>query len=82
MPLQRHESTVLKFLLQHLAVGSLGGFVFGILLLWTDLGGIRTMAMRSESPALILILLFFGLFVTFGSVGMGIGIMSQGEDRN
>ena len=82
MPLNRHESNALKFLFQHLAVGTMGGFVFGILLLWTDIGGIRTMAMRSESPALILILLFFGLFVTFGSVGMGIGIMSQGEDKN
>ncbi|GAB3121969.1 hypothetical protein [Novispirillum itersonii] len=82
MPLKRHESNVLKFLFQHLAVGTMGGLVFGILLLWTDIGSIRSMAMRSDSPALILILLFFGLFVTFGSVAMGIGIMSQGEDKN
>lgn len=82
MSLKHHERHALKFLLQHLAVGSIGGIVFGVLLLWTDLGGIRTMAMRSDSTVMILVLLFFGLFITFGSVGMGIGIMSQGEDRN
>lgn len=82
MPLKKHERHVLGFLLQHLLYGTLGGFLFGILLLWRDIGGIYTMAQRSDDTVLIIGLLFFGLFVTFGSVGMGIGIMGMGEDKN
>ncbi|MCA1940053.1 MAG: hypothetical protein LDL26_03565 [Caenispirillum bisanense] len=82
MPLKPHERHVLDFLLKHLLYGTFGGFLFGGLLLATDLGGIRTLVMASEDTVLFLILLFFGLFVTFGSVGMGVGIMSLGEDKN
>jgi hypothetical protein len=82
MPLKKHERHVLRFLLSHMLYGTAGGFFFGVLLLWRDIGGIYTLAMRSDDTILIMILLFFGLFITFGSVGMGIGIMSLGEDKN
>lgn len=82
MPLKPHERNVIDFLLKHLLYGTFGGFLFGGLVLATDLGGIRTLAWNSDNTVLYLILLFFGLFITFGSVGMGIGIMSLGEDKN
>lgn len=82
MALKPHERHVLTFLGKHLAYGTFGGFLFGGLILATDLGGIRTLAFASDSTALYLILLFFGLFITFGSVGMGVGIMGLGEDKN
>jgi hypothetical protein len=31
---------------------------------------------------LFLLLLFFGLFVTFGSLGMAVGVMQLGEERD
>lgn len=82
MPLKPHERHVLDFLLKHLLYGTFGGFLFGGLILATDMGGIRTLAWNSDNTVLYMILLFFGLFITFGSVGMGIGIMSLGEDKN
>lgn len=82
MPLKQHEKTVLEFLLTHLLYGTIGGFLFGVLLLWADIGGLRTLISDSDDGLMVVILLFFGLFVTFGSVGMGIGIMSLGEDKN
>jgi hypothetical protein len=82
MALKKHEQNVLKFLLAHMLYGTSGGFLFGILLLWQDIGGIYTLAMHSNDTDLIFVLIFFGLFITFGSAGMGIGIMSLGEDRN
>jgi len=82
MPLKPHEKKVLGFLLHHLLLGTVGGFLFGVLLLWQDIGNLRTLAMNSENTALYVGMLFFGLFITFGSVGMGVGIMSLGEDKN
>jgi hypothetical protein len=82
MALKPHERHVLDFLLKHLLYGTFGGFLFGGLILATDLGGIRTLIWSSNDTVLFLVLLFFGLFITFGSVGMGIGIMSLGEDKN
>lgn len=82
MPLKQHEKNVIDFLLTHMLYGTIGGFLFGVLLLWADIGGLRTLISTSDDAVLIVILFFFGLFVTFGSVGMGIGIMSLGEDKN
>lgn len=82
MPLNKEERKVLSFLLQHLLMGTIGGFLFGVLLLWQDIGNLRTLVMNSDNTLLYVGMLFFGLFITFGSVGMGVGIMSLGEDRN
>ena len=82
MPLQPHERVAIGFLLRHLAFGSVGGFVFGGALLAVDLAGLRTLIFNADEPLLWLLLLFFGLFVTFGSVGMGVGIMTIGRDHD
>ena len=72
----------LIFLLQHLAYGTLGGVIFGLLILVFDIAGLWTMIAASPDRLLALILLFFGLFITFGSIGMAVGIMQLGEDRD
>ncbi|NKD55381.1 MULTISPECIES: hypothetical protein [unclassified Haematospirillum] len=82
MPVSPQEKKALKFLFQHLLAGCAGALLCGIMILWLDIGNIRTLSFRSDHPVLYTGLLFFGLFVTFGSVSMGIGIMSLGEDRN
>lgn len=78
--MQPQEKAAVAFLVRHLLYGALGGFLFGALILLQDFGHIRSMALASEEPALWFFLLFFGLFITFGSVGMGVGIMSLGKD--
>lgn len=78
----RKEKEALQFLARHLAYGATGGFVFGALVLALDIAGLRTLMLGSDSPVLAIFMLFFGLFVTFGSAGMGVGIMGLAEDKN
>ena len=63
-------------------IGCFGGFLFGALLLWFDVAGLATMIFASPEWPLFLLMLFFGLFVTFGSIGMGVGVMGLGEERD
>jgi hypothetical protein len=70
------------FLLKHCLYGSVGGLVLGALLLWQDVHGLGTMIFASPDRELFLALLFFGLFVTFGSIGMAVGVMQLGEERD
>ncbi|WP_413205608.1 hypothetical protein [Rhodospirillum sp. A1_3_36] len=82
MPLKPYEIRALRFMLGHLAVGVLGAFVFGGLLLYLDVGSIRTLIMASREWYIYGGLLFFGLIVTFGGVAMAIGVMGLGEDKH
>ncbi len=68
-----------KFLGLHLACGVVASIIFGAAILASDLSHIRTLALESAHPALILILMFFGLAVTFGSLAMAVGIMGMGD---
>ena len=74
--MQDHEKRFVGFLLRHMAYGASGGFVFGAALLAQDFANIRSMALGTDTPFLWFFLLFFGLFVTFGSIGIGIGVMT------
>ena len=67
-----------KFLGLHLACGLVASLIFGGAILASDLSHIRTLALDSSHPVLILALFFFGLAVTFGSLAMGVGIMGLG----
>jgi len=80
MPLNLKEKEALKFLATHLLYGLVAGATFGIMVLVTNMGNIWTLAKESNHTGTVLALLFFGLFVTFGSVGMGVGIMSLARD--
>ena len=80
--MDRHQRRFIGFLLKHLAVGSLGGLLFGALILWRDIAGLKTLIGQSSDGPLFLVLLFFGLFITFGSIGMAVGVMQLGEERD
>jgi hypothetical protein len=72
----------LLFMLKHLVAGACGGVLLGALVLWYDIAGIATMAAASSDEFLIYAMLFFGLFITFGSIGMAVGVMGLGEERD
>jgi hypothetical protein len=76
------EKRFVGFLLKHLAFGSLGAAVFGVLLLWQDVAGLRTMIFASPDRYVFLGMLFFGLWITFGSIGIAVGVMQLGEERD
>lgn len=74
------EKAAVMFLLRHLAAGAAGGFAMATGMLAFDVGGIGTLVFNSDSIFVALYLLYGSLFVTFGSVAMGIGIMNLNED--
>lgn len=78
MPLRADDKQVLKYLLAHLLYGCAAGLTFGLGVLVTDLGNLRTMALESSRPVGVILLFLFGLLITFGSVGMGVGVMTMG----
>lgn len=82
MKLLRHEHAAISFLLRHMLYGIVGGLLFGGLVIYYDIAHLRTLASESNDGVLTLVLFFFGLIVTFGSVGMAVGVMSQGRDEN
>jgi hypothetical protein len=74
----REARSIVKFMIEHTAYGGFGALVFGALVLFFDIGGIYTLAMSSQDAPIFVFLLFFGLFVTFGGISLGIGIMTLG----
>lgn len=82
MAMLAHQRDVVMFLLKHLVCGSIGGIVFGGLLLWFDIAGMATLIYASPDRILFLIMLFFGMFITFGSIAMAVGVMQLGEERD
>ena len=80
--MQSCHRPAINFLLKHLMYGTIGGVTLGILILWFDLAGLATMIFASPEKYLFLVMLFFGLWVTFGSIGMAVGIMNLGEERD
>lgn len=79
--LKPYEKHAILFMLKHLFFGVIGGFSFGTILLVLDVGGLRTLIFSSRDMWLALFLLFFGLFITFGGAGMGVGIMNINNDE-
>jgi hypothetical protein len=75
--LQPHEVRFLRFLGGHLAIGVGAAAALVGLLLAFDLFALRSLLASHEDGWLGVALLFAGLAVTFGSVAMGIGVMSQ-----
>lgn len=78
MPLRADDKQALKYIGTYLVYGLAAGLTFGLGVLVTDLGNLRTMAMESGRPILVLLVFFFSLLITFGSVGMGVGVMTMG----
>lgn len=74
--------TTLMFLLKHMLSGIMGGFVFGGLFLYYDINGLWSMISTSSDKWLVLIMMFTGLAITFGSIGMGWGIFSLAQERD
>ena len=77
-----HDFTMLRFLVRHLLYGIAGGLAFGGGLLLLDFADLYSLISGSQDPVLWLLLLFFGLSVTFGSAAMGVGVMSLGDHRD
>ncbi len=80
MPLHAFERSALLFMRRHLLIGAAVGVSFGLLLMVQDWGGLYTLMVEADLSWLWFFMLFFALILTFGGIGMAIGVMSQGED--
>lgn len=80
MPLNSKEREALRFLGVHLVYGLAAAFTFGIAVLSINLGNLRTLIFESSHPFIVTAMFFVALCITFGSVGMGVGIMSLASD--
>ncbi len=78
--LRKISNPLIRLLVHHLLYGTFGAVLFSVLLLYFDIAHLWTLALGSGQPVLVIALLFFGLFVTFGSIAMGIGIMTLKEN--
>ncbi len=74
--------TTLLFLLKHMLAGILGSWVLGGLLLYFNISNLWTMISSTNDGWLVVVMLFTGLSITFGSIGMGWGIFSLAQERD
>ena len=74
------NNPLLPLLVRHLLYGAFGAVLFCALFLYFDIGHVWTLAVRSGDAVPVALLLFLGLFATFGGISMGIGIMSLKEN--
>lgn len=67
---------LIKLLLRNAAFGFLIAAIFVGVLLWTDMGGIGTLVANSDAALVAVFMLTFFQGLTFGSIQMGIAVMS------
>ena len=75
--MQEFEKPLVMFLLKHVTSGAAGGVALGLGILMLDIAGLRTLMGQSEDGIIAILLLFFGLIVTFGAIAMAVGIMTM-----
>lgn len=75
----RKEHDALFFLAKHLAAGLAAGLSFCAAMLAFDVGGLRSLLVAADSVGIGLYLFVGSVCITFGSVAMGVGIMSLGD---
>jgi len=74
------DRTFYLYLLRHGLGGVVGGLVASGGVLALDLGGLGSLILGSQSPALALFMLFFGFSITFGGAALGAALIQIGND--
>jgi hypothetical protein len=77
---EKSRRKMFRFLVRHLLIGlGFGWFILTIFLI-TDVASLRSLASNSHDLPIVLPLLYLFFGITFGSAGMGIGVMSLKND--
>jgi hypothetical protein len=71
-----------RMIISHWVLGALTGVALAIVLLAIDLGGLRSLIMRSDMVVPALALLFGGFAVTFGGVIAATAVMLAQHDSD
>lgn len=82
----KHKNELLVFLAKHMIVGLIAGELILGALLFLDVGGLRSLIWSSSDRGLALFMLILFFALTFGSLGMGAGVVGLvgegGRDRD
>ncbi len=71
---------LIRFLGLHLATGVAIGVIVASLMIWSNLSGLKDLIVEAHEPFIAIFLLYAFNALTFGSVSMGIGIMTLPYD--
>ena len=66
-----------RFLAKNMCIGVMVGWGILLLLLLSNLGGVRTLLFKSDSTVLAIGLLMVGFAITFGNCAMGIAAVKS-----
>jgi hypothetical protein len=72
--------TLIRFLGLHLATGLAVGVIVSSLMIWSNLAGLKDLLVEEQHPFVAIFLLYAFNALTFGSVAMGVGIMTLPYD--
>ena len=72
--------TLIRFLGLHLAIGLAIGVIVASLMIWSNLAGLKDLLVEAQEPFVAIFLLYSFNALTFGSVAMGIGVMTLPYD--
>ncbi|MEQ1711857.1 MAG: hypothetical protein ABL908_10695 [Hyphomicrobium sp.] len=72
---------MLRFLALNLGVGVGLGIAFAALIVLGNVGELKTLIAGAENPWLAIFLLYFMCALTFGSLAMGVAVMSMPYDE-
>ncbi len=79
---EREASTLLRFLGLHLALGAAFGVAIASTIIMADVAGLHGLLAETQQPAIAIALFYVFNALTFGSVCMGIGIMTLPFDES
>jgi hypothetical protein len=79
-PAKLQVPTLIRFLGLHLAIGLAIGVFVASLMIWSNLGGLKELLVAEREPFVAIFLLYAFNALTFGSVSMGIGVMTLPYD--
>lgn len=71
---------LIRFLGLHLATGVAIGVIVASLMIWSNLSGLKDLLVDAQEPFVAIFLLYAFNALTFGSVSMGVGIMTLPYD--
>lgn len=74
-----HDTTLVRFLVQHCAAGVIAGLVFCGAIIYLDIANMRTLLLGSEHMGKGLYLLIGSICGTFGALAMAVGVMRLGD---
>jgi hypothetical protein len=75
------HTRLIRFLGIHCLVGVAAGLLFAIAFLLLDVAGLRSILTATREAGLAIFMFCFALAILFGSLAMGVGVMTLPRDR-